>query len=156
MNEEVHETSSPKAPSPGPNPRPQTWLVYKHRQQAFVPKADPPAINTNVVRQSVSVLASGLQRSARIKEKLLGFRTALNSRQKLNVPMQGSHSMAHNEDGLQLPPQPTIQDFAQATSAGMIHAPLSIEQIQHSAIHYCGISTEHVTVDKLSAAPQND
>ncbi|KAG8077581.1 hypothetical protein GUJ93_ZPchr0007g4428 [Zizania palustris] len=55
---------------------------------------------------------------------------------------QGSDSMARNEDGLQLPPQPTIQDFAQATSA------------------------EHVTVDKLSAAepgsshtvaaPQND
>ncbi|KAG8076785.1 hypothetical protein GUJ93_ZPchr0006g42853 [Zizania palustris] len=167
MNEGVQEISSPKAPLSGPNPKPHTWLVYKRRQQAIIPRADLLAINNSVVRHSVSVLAaSGLRRSARIKEKLLGFRTALNSRQKLYIPMQGSDSMARNEDGLQLPPQPTIQDFAQATSAGMIHAPLSIEQIQHSAIHYCGIPTEHVTVDKLSAAepgsshttaaPQND
>ncbi|KAG8081348.1 hypothetical protein GUJ93_ZPchr0007g6182 [Zizania palustris] len=52
----------------------------------------------------------------------------------MDLPRQSSKGKE-----LLLPDHPSVQDFAQESAAGMVHAPLSIGQIQHSTTHYCGL-----------------
>ncbi|KAG8093092.1 hypothetical protein GUJ93_ZPchr0012g19630 [Zizania palustris] len=80
-------------------------------------------------------------------------------RARQSAPTAQTLSADHTTAGtasLALPVNPTVEDFAQASVAGMAHAPLTIDQIQHCATHYCGLLAAQVTSDELLRDPAVD
>ncbi|KAG8076533.1 hypothetical protein GUJ93_ZPchr0006g43149 [Zizania palustris] len=63
----------------------------------------------------------------------------------------GSQQRLDKRKGLLFPDTPSIKNFIQATSDGKLYAELTIGQIQHTAIRYCGLCEEQVGVGKLMA-----
>ncbi|KAG8052069.1 hypothetical protein GUJ93_ZPchr0001g30165 [Zizania palustris] len=131
---------------------PPITIVYKRRRHTL----EAPGPSKDMVvspSQKKKILTSqvGLRRSARIRNKLMGFRQGNPPDQIKLQHMQAASSRGSKGKEVLMPAMPSLQDFINATAAGMFHIPLSIDQIQHSAIHICDIDAAQVSKDKLSA-----
>ncbi|KAG8052626.1 hypothetical protein GUJ93_ZPchr0001g31479 [Zizania palustris] len=124
-------------------PLPQITAVFKRRARQ--------SASATQLSSAVSASALGLRRSARLRNKQRGFRVSFSRKQCPNSSVQGPSTA--NPASPELPANPTVEDFAQASVAGMAHAPLSIEQIQHCTTHYCGLLAAQVTEDELLRDP---
>ncbi|KAG8082792.1 hypothetical protein GUJ93_ZPchr0014g46543 [Zizania palustris] len=127
-------------------PKPLVTAVFKRRARHPAPTAQAPS--------AVSVSTLGLRRSARLRNKQRGFRVSFSRKQYPNASVQDPPTAGTTR--LELPVNPTVEDFAQASVAGMAHAPLTIDQIQHRATHYCGLLAAQVTSDELLRDPTVD
>ncbi|KAG8089738.1 hypothetical protein GUJ93_ZPchr0011g27330 [Zizania palustris] len=127
-------------------PKPLVTAVFKRRARQSVPTAQ--------TLSAVSVSTLGLRRSARLRNKQKGFRVSYSRKQYSNASVQDPTTAG--TASLALPVNPTVEDFAQASVAGMAHAPLTIDQIQHCATHYCGLLAAQVTSDELLRDPAVD
>ncbi|KAG8082545.1 hypothetical protein GUJ93_ZPchr0014g47470 [Zizania palustris] len=126
-------------------------IVYKRRCRALEVISPSKEMVATPQKQKTQTSQVGLRRSARIRNKLLGFRKGDPSRQTKLHHMQAGPSSGTKGKEVLMPAMPSLQDFLNATAAGMFHTPLSIDQIQHSAIHICDIDAAQVSKDKLSA-----
>ncbi|KAG8069746.1 hypothetical protein GUJ93_ZPchr0006g45237 [Zizania palustris] len=145
-SESIENSKATHSPPVSPEhsfPKPQITAVYKCRARQTASVAQlPPAISAS---------ALGLRRSARLRNKQRGFRVSFSRKQCPNSSVQGPPTA--NPTSPELPTNTTVEDFAQASMAGMAHAPLSIEQIQHCATHYCGLLAAQVTTNELLRDP---
>ncbi|KAG8081764.1 hypothetical protein GUJ93_ZPchr0014g46556 [Zizania palustris] len=135
----------------------QITLVYKRRFRRIEPK---PSLGKGTTSQLLIAKPPEvvLRRSVRIKNILQGFRLESPSRHNIMQAMHVDCTQEATRKGKEvlLPAHPSLQDFINATTGGMFHTPLSIGQIQHSAIHICDIDAAQVSREKLSADPEGD
>ncbi|KAG8089625.1 hypothetical protein GUJ93_ZPchr0011g26949 [Zizania palustris] len=136
---------------------PQITIVYKRRRRSMEVRCPvEEMVVSPPPKRNIQPPQGGLRRSARIRNKLLGFRKGFPSGQANFHHMQaGPSSRSKGKEGF-MPVMPSLQDFINATAVGMFHTPLSIDQIQHSAIHICDIDEALVSEDKLSAGLGGD
>ncbi|KAG8046709.1 hypothetical protein GUJ93_ZPchr0008g13119 [Zizania palustris] len=129
---------------------PPVTIMYKRCS-----KVVPPEITKSTSHKDNSTKAQdpveGPRRSARIKDKIKGFRTSEDSRHGKSSLKHVDHQAGYKGKEIALPPLPSIQDFLKALKSGMVYSPLSINQIQHTAVHLYGISAAHISEDKLHA-----
>ncbi|KAG8094979.1 hypothetical protein GUJ93_ZPchr0012g21591, partial [Zizania palustris] len=136
---------------------PQITIVYKRRRRSMeVLCPVEEMVVSPPQKRNIQTSQVGLRRSARIRNKLLGFRKGNPPGQTNLHHIQADPSSSSKGKEVFMPAMPSLQDFINATAAGMFHTPLSIDQIQHSAIHICDIDAAHVSEDKLSAGLGGD
>ncbi|KAG8077177.1 hypothetical protein GUJ93_ZPchr0006g41005 [Zizania palustris] len=91
-------------------PLPQITAVFKRRARQ--------SASATQLSSAASASALGLRRSTRLRNKQRGFRVSFSRKQCPNSPVQGPSSA--NPASPELPANPTVEDFAQASVAAQV------------------------------------
>ncbi|KAG8064626.1 hypothetical protein GUJ93_ZPchr0004g39055 [Zizania palustris] len=150
VTEVSHEVAAPDNVEIARPPRHEIIIVYQRRR---FKKQGIKCLKSVAVQPTV---VTGLWRSVRIWNKLKGFRTGECSRRFSDTTMNITEGKGKGKEVLLLPAEPSLKDFISASKAGVEYALLSLDQIQHAAVHLCGLPAELVTEDLLSTKPNAD
>ncbi|KAG8050538.1 hypothetical protein GUJ93_ZPchr0009g302 [Zizania palustris] len=150
VTEESHEVAAPNNVEIARPPIHEVTIVY---QRLRFKKQGNNCLKSTAVQPTA---VTGLRRSVRIRNKLKGFKTGECSRRFSDTTMKITEGKGKGKEVLLLPAEPSLKDFISASKAGVEHVPLSLGQIQHAAVHLCGLPAELVTEDLLSTKPNAD
>ncbi|KAG8090972.1 hypothetical protein GUJ93_ZPchr0011g27293 [Zizania palustris] len=133
----------------------QISIVYKRRRglklSGFVERKESGAVEEASESLATPISSVGLRRSARIQNMLQGFGKPETSHQIAEESMHVNFIPLAVSKGkeIMLPPLPSLQDFINCSKRGLVIAPMTDEQVQHTATRICGVDAELVKEGKL-------